>query len=90
MEFDVRVSVHQSKILTEKPNNMQQCIKIFIIPHFIWSSTRFGRHTAHYQVVGRAVVGRFQVAYATWQRQTTARPTTFHSIMQNQRLLVQF
>jgi len=35
MEFDVRVSVHQSKILTEKPNNMQQCIKIFIIPHFI-------------------------------------------------------
>jgi len=37
-----------------------------------------------------AVFGRCQVAYATWQRPTTARPTTFHSIMQNQRLLVQF
>jgi hypothetical protein len=26
----------------------------------------------------RAVVGRCQVAYATWKRPTTARPTTFH------------
>jgi len=30
-----------------------------------------------------------KVAYATWQRPTTARPTTFHGITQNQRLLVQ-
>jgi hypothetical protein len=35
-----------------------------------------------WKVVGRAVVGRCQGAYATWQRPTTARPTTFHS-MQN-------
>ena len=31
-----------------------------------------------WKVVGRAVVGRCQVAYATWQRPTTARPTIFH------------
>jgi hypothetical protein len=36
------------------------------------------------------VVGRCQVAYATWQRPTTARTTTFHDIIQNPRLLVQF
>ena len=28
---------------------MQQCIKFFIIPYFKWSSTCFGRHTAHHQ-----------------------------------------
>ena len=31
-----------------------------------------------WKVVGSAVVGRCQVAYATWQCPTTARPTTFH------------
>jgi len=31
-----------------------------------------------WNVVGRAVVGRCQVAHTTWQRPTTARPTTFH------------
>jgi hypothetical protein len=34
--------------------------------------------------------GSIRVAYATWQRPTTPGPTSFHSIMQNQRLFVQF
>jgi hypothetical protein len=33
---------------TEKSNKMQQCIKIYY-SIFIWSSTCFGRHTAHHQ-----------------------------------------
>jgi len=45
-----RGSVHHSTILTVKPpNKMQKCINMFIIPYFKWSSTCFGRHTAHYQ-----------------------------------------
>jgi len=35
-------------IHTEKSNKMQQCIKIYY-SIFIWSSTCFGRHTAHHQ-----------------------------------------
>jgi hypothetical protein len=31
-----------------------------------------------WKVVGLAGVGRCQVGYATWQRPTAARPTTFH------------
>ena len=38
----------RSNIHTEKSNKMQQCIKIYY-SIFIWSSTRFGRHTAHHQ-----------------------------------------
>jgi len=32
-KFDVRGSVHHSTIHREKPNKMQECIKIFIIPY---------------------------------------------------------
>ena len=35
-----------------------------------------------WKVVGRPVIGRCQVSYAPWQRPATARPTTFHGIMQ--------
>jgi len=33
---------------SKKSNKMQQCIKIYY-SIFIWSSTCFGRHTAHHQ-----------------------------------------
>jgi len=46
--LDVRGSVHHSKIHTEKSNKMQQCMKIYY-SILIWSSTCFGRHTAHHQ-----------------------------------------
>ena len=69
--------MHRSKILTEKPNKMQQCIKILLFlilnkaqhvsgdtPPII-SSLKLHKqplvlHT--WKVVGRAVVGRCQVA----------------------------
>jgi len=69
--FDVHGSMHHSTIHTEKSNKMQQCIKIYY-SIFIWSSTCFGRHTAHRQepktalaasglhtwkVVGRVIAG---------------------------------
>jgi hypothetical protein len=40
---------HMPSILIpiKKSNKMQQCTKIYFI--FIWSSTCFGRHTAHHQ-----------------------------------------
>jgi len=59
---------------------------------FIWSSTCFGRYTAHHQepktalaalvfhtwkIVG-CVVGRRCQAHCAWQRPLTTRPTTFH------------
>ena len=47
-EVDVRGSVHHSIIRTEIANKMQQCIKIYY-SIFIWSSTCFGRHTAHHR-----------------------------------------
>jgi len=47
-KLDVRGSVHHSTIHTEKSNKMQQCVKIYYFV-FIWSSTRFGRQTAHHQ-----------------------------------------
>ena len=92
-KLDVCGSVHHSTILTEKPNKMQQCIKILLFlilneaqhvsgdtPPIIRSLKLHKQplvlHT--WKVVRRAGVGRCQVEYATWQRPTTARPTTFH------------
>ena len=46
--FDVRGSVQHSTNLTQKPNKMQQCIRIYYFI-FKWSSKCFWRHTAHYQ-----------------------------------------
>jgi len=39
---------------------------------FIWSSTYFGRHTAHHQEPKTAL------AHCAWQLPLTTRPTTFH------------
>jgi hypothetical protein len=65
----------------------------FIIPYFKWSQHVSGDTPPiirslklqkqplvlrKWEVVGRAVVGRCQVVYATWQRPTTARPITFY------------
>ena len=43
----IRASQYNS--YSERPNKVQQCIKMFIIPYFKWSSTCFGLHTAHHQ-----------------------------------------
>jgi len=78
LTLDVCGSVHHSTILTEKSNKMQQCIKILLIfilseaqhvsgdtPPIIRSLKLHKQplvlHT--WKVVGRAVVGRCQVAY---------------------------
>ena len=46
--FDVRGSAHHSINSQRKSNKMKQCTNIFYFI-FIWSSTCFGRHTAHHQ-----------------------------------------
>jgi len=46
--FNVCWSAHHSTVHKEKSNKMQQCIK-FYYSIFTWSSTCFGRHTAHHQ-----------------------------------------
>jgi len=82
------------EFLQRKPNKMQQCIKILLF--LIWNEAQhvsgdtppiIRNLKLHKQpldlhnIVGRAVVGRCQIAYATWQRPTTARPTTFHDLV---------
>jgi hypothetical protein len=101
--FKYALILSQADSYSEKSNKMQQCIKIllFIIlnkaQHVLGETPPIIRslklrkqplvlHT--WKVVGRAVVGRCRVA--TWQSLTTAGPTTFHGIMQNQSLLVKF
>jgi len=66
---------------------MQQCIKIYY-SIFIWSSARFGRHTAHHQETKTALAASgfsyvegcwtLSGTYCVWQRPTTTRLTTFH------------
>jgi hypothetical protein len=46
--LDVRGSVHHSTIYEEKSNKMKNVLKFYYFL-FIWSSTCFGRHTAHQQ-----------------------------------------
>ena len=79
------------QFLQWKPQQNVTVYQNLIIPCFKWSSTCFGRHTASHQepklhtqplvlhtwkVVGRAVVGRCQVAYATWQLHVR-QPSTY-------------
>jgi hypothetical protein len=47
-KLDVHGSMHHSTIHKERSNKMEQCID-FYYSIFIWSSTCFGRHTAHHQ-----------------------------------------
>jgi len=47
-KLNVRGSMHHNTIHIEKSNKMQQCINIYY-SIIIWSSTCFGRHTAHHQ-----------------------------------------
>jgi hypothetical protein len=54
LPFDFRGFVHHSIIHTELANRMPQCIKIYY-SMFIWSSTCFERHTAHYQELKTAL-----------------------------------
>ena len=87
-----RVSVHHSTIHKEKSNKMQLCIKL-CYSIFIWSSTCFGRHTAHHQEPKTALLASgfsyvegcwtcswwtLSGTYCAWQRSPTTRPTTFH------------
>jgi hypothetical protein len=46
--FDVRGSTHHSTIHTENPTRCNSVSKLYY-SIFIWSSTCFGRHTAHHQ-----------------------------------------
>ena len=48
-KLDVRGSVHHRTILTVKTQQDATAYQNFIIPYFKWSSTCFGRHTAHHQ-----------------------------------------
>ena len=82
-----------AQFLQSKPNKMQQCIKILLFlilneaRHVSVDTPPIIRilklHTQPlvlhaWKVVGCAVVGCYQVAYATWQHPTITRPTTFH------------
>jgi hypothetical protein len=75
------------QFIKKKFNKMQQCIKIYY-SIFIWSSTCFGRHTAHHQETKTALTASgfsyvegcwtLSGAYCVWQRPTTTRLTTFY------------
>jgi hypothetical protein len=54
VKLDVRGSVHHSIIHIENPTRCKSVSKFYFI--FIWSSTCFGRHTAHYQEPKTALV----------------------------------
>jgi len=80
------------KFIKRNPTRCNNVSK-FYYSIFIWSSTCFGRHTAHHQepktalaasgfscvegCFGRMVGGRCQ-AHCAWQRPPTTRPTAFH------------
>jgi len=76
--LDVLGSVHHSIIHIENPTRCNCVSKFYFIYIYIWSSTCFGRHTAHHQepklhwqplvlhtwrVVGHVVAVRCQVEY---------------------------
>jgi len=69
------------EVLQRKTQQDATVYQNFIIPYFIWSSTCFGRHTAHHQEPKTAQTPSgfaYVESNATWQRPTTACPTTFH------------
>jgi len=76
--FDVCGSVHHGTIHKEKSNKMQQCIKIDY-SLFIWSSTRFGRHTAHHQKPKTALAASgFSYVEGGWTLSGTSVPDNIH------------
>ena len=93
-ELDVRGSVHHSTIHTKKSNKMQQFIKIYY-SIFIWSSTCFGRYTAHHQEPKTALAASgFAYMEGCWTCGCWTLSSNHMSNnlprMQNQRLLAQF
>ena len=71
----------------EKPNKMQQCIKILLFPIL-----RFGRHTAHYQEpkTAQSASGFAYVEGCRTCNSACCCTSDNLSRMQIQRLLVQF
>ena len=89
-DVDVRGSVHHSIIHKENPTRSNSASKFYFI--FIWSSTCFGRHTAHHKKPKTAIAAPgFAYVGGCW---TWTAPSNYTSNnpprMQNQRLLVQF
>jgi hypothetical protein len=90
-------SVHHSTIQKEKSKNVQDFIKIYY-SIFIWSSTCFGRHTAHHQEPKTALAASgFSYVEGCWTLSGTLCLTTSTNYnsntlphMKNQRLPVQF
>jgi len=81
-------------IHTKKSNKMQQCIKIYY-SIFMWSSTCFGRHTAHHQEPKTALAASgFAYVESCWTcgcwTASSNHTSNNFPCMQNQRLLVQF
>jgi len=87
-KFDVRGSVRHSTIHKENPTRCTNVSKCYY-SIFIWSSTCFGRHTAHHQEP-KTALGASSLSYVegcwtcscqahcAWLRPTATRPTTFH------------
>jgi len=82
--------VHHSKIHKENPTRCN-CVSKFYSSIFIWSSTCFGRHTAHHREPKTALAASgfsyvrgcwtcrwWTLSGNAWQRSPSARPTTPH------------
>jgi hypothetical protein len=86
MFVDPCITVQLIKKYPTRCNNVSK----FYYSMFIWSSTCFGRHTAHHQEPKTALAASgtsyvkgcwtrsWWVLSGTWQRPPTTRPTTFH------------
>jgi len=92
---DVRGSVHHSTIHKENPTRCNSVSKFYFI--FIWSSTCFGRHTAHHQEPKTALASSgfaYVESYwmcSCWTLSASSNYTSSNSPRtQNQRMLVQF
>jgi hypothetical protein len=93
LHFRVHLSVDPCIIVQFIKKNPTRCNKVlkFYYFIFIWSSTCFGRHTAHHQepktaltapgfayVEGCWKCGCWTLSGRAWQRPATTRPTTLH------------
>ena len=93
--LDVRGSVHHSIIHIKNPTRCNSVSKFYF--RLIWSSTCFGRHTAHHQEPKTAIAAAgFAYVEGCWPCScwTLTASSNYTSnnppLMQNQRLLVQF